>query len=361
MAAGSTPASGSACPDGRGSAAGFGRRLAALTIDWLLGYLIAGLFAGPDALASPNFSWTVLGIWFVLTAVAVAVFGISRAWPRSASGWRRCGRRCVGVPRAVLRTALIALVLPALVRDADGRGWHDRAARHGRRPHPGLTRDPLGVATGHVSGGGRCAARCASSRPPGGGPWAGPPPGSRARRGAASSESISAGGDVARQLHDVALQLAERDLALVVADDDVVDRGLAHHPGVALLLLGEQALDAVRGALGDQDDARPADHAVHGVEVRGARDARGDPPRARASAPAPSPRRPAAPRPWCTPTAAPAGRRCSPPPARRPRSRSAARASARRRSARCRRPAGRRPGRPRPSAGRASCPRAAGS
>ena len=34
----------------------------------------------------------------------------------------------VGVPRAVLRTALIALVLPALARDADGRGWHDRAA-----------------------------------------------------------------------------------------------------------------------------------------------------------------------------------------------------------------------------------------
>ena len=32
------------------------------------------------------------------------------------------------MPRAVLRTALIALVLPPLVRDADGRGLHDRAA-----------------------------------------------------------------------------------------------------------------------------------------------------------------------------------------------------------------------------------------
>ena len=113
---------------GRGAAAGFGRRLAALTLDWLLGYLIAGLFAGPDALASPNFSWTVMGVWFVLTAVAVAAFGITPGM--AVLGIRVAPLRSdlVGVPRAVLRTALLALVLPALVRDADGRGWHDRAA-----------------------------------------------------------------------------------------------------------------------------------------------------------------------------------------------------------------------------------------
>jgi uncharacterized RDD family membrane protein YckC len=35
----------------------------------------------------------------------------------------------VGVPRAVLRTVLLALVVPALARDGDGRGWHDRATR----------------------------------------------------------------------------------------------------------------------------------------------------------------------------------------------------------------------------------------
>ena len=113
---------------GRGAAAGFGRRLAALTVDWLLGYLIAGLFAGPDALGSPNFSWTVMGVWFVLTAVAVAAFGITPGM--AVLGIRVAPLRSdlVGVPRAVLRTALLALVLPALVRDADGRGWHDRAA-----------------------------------------------------------------------------------------------------------------------------------------------------------------------------------------------------------------------------------------
>lgn len=113
---------------GPGSAAGFGRRLAALTVDWLLGYLIAGIFAGPDALASQEFPWTVLGVWFVLTAVAVAAFGITPGM--AALGIRVASLRStlVGVPRAVLRTALLALVLPALARDGDGRGWHDRAA-----------------------------------------------------------------------------------------------------------------------------------------------------------------------------------------------------------------------------------------
>lgn len=113
---------------GRGSAVGFGRRLAALTIDWLLGYLIAGLFAGPDALGTPNFSWTVLATWFVLTSVAVAAFGITPGKAVLGLGVASLRSRVVGVPRALLRTALLALVLPALARDADGRGWHDRAA-----------------------------------------------------------------------------------------------------------------------------------------------------------------------------------------------------------------------------------------
>lgn len=113
---------------GPGSAAGSGRRLAALTVDWLLGYLIAGLFAGPDVLASQEFSWAVLGVWFVLTAVAVAAFGITPGMALLGIRVASLRSTLVGVPRAVLRTALLALVLPALARDSDGRGWHDRAA-----------------------------------------------------------------------------------------------------------------------------------------------------------------------------------------------------------------------------------------
>ncbi|HEX8519094.1 MAG TPA: RDD family protein [Pseudonocardia sp.] len=114
---------------GVGSVAGFGRRLAALTVDWLLAVLIAGLFAGGDPLArGSNYSTTVLGVWFVVTVAAVAAFGITPGG--AALGIRVASLRTtvVGVPRALLRTALVALVIPALARDADGRGWHDRAA-----------------------------------------------------------------------------------------------------------------------------------------------------------------------------------------------------------------------------------------
>jgi uncharacterized RDD family membrane protein YckC len=104
--------------------------LAALTVDWFIGYGIAAIFATPDPAINPWFGWLVLGVWFVLTAVPVAVFGASAGM--MALGLRVAsldGRPTVGVAWALLRTALIAVVLPPLVRDADGRGWHDRAAR----------------------------------------------------------------------------------------------------------------------------------------------------------------------------------------------------------------------------------------
>jgi uncharacterized RDD family membrane protein YckC len=115
---------------GVSSAAGFGRRLAALTVDWLLAMFVAALFAGADPLTSPGFNWWVLGVWFLLTALPVAVFGASAGM--TALGIRVASidsEAVVGVPRAVLRTALIAVVVPPLLRDRDGRGWHDRAAR----------------------------------------------------------------------------------------------------------------------------------------------------------------------------------------------------------------------------------------
>lgn len=115
---------------GVGAVAGFGRRLAAVTLDWFLALFIAGLFTGADPLApGASTSWTVLGLWFLITAAAVAAFGFT---PGMAVLGIRVGSldsTLVGVPRALLRTALLALVIPALARDADGRGWHDRATR----------------------------------------------------------------------------------------------------------------------------------------------------------------------------------------------------------------------------------------
>src|SRR4051794_12369384 len=117
---------------GPGSAAGFGRRLAAVTVDWFLALFIAGLFTGPDPLATgsgSNAQWIVLGVWFLITALAVAAFGITPGMAVLGLRVASLDSTLVGVPRAVLRTALLALVIPALARDGDGRGWHDRASR----------------------------------------------------------------------------------------------------------------------------------------------------------------------------------------------------------------------------------------
>lgn len=115
---------------GVGSVAGFGRRLAAVTVDWFLALFAAGLFAGTDPLApQSNLQWIVLGVWFLLTATAVAAFGITPGMAVVGIRVASLDSTLVGVPRALLRTALLALVLPALARDADGRGWHDRASR----------------------------------------------------------------------------------------------------------------------------------------------------------------------------------------------------------------------------------------
>ena len=116
--------------DGPGSVAGFVRRAAALAVDWLLAYLVSGVFLGAGAFGTPRAAWTVLAIWFVITAVPVAAFGATPGM--IALGIRVAavdGSALIGVPRALVRTALVALVLPPLFRDDDGRGWHDLAAR----------------------------------------------------------------------------------------------------------------------------------------------------------------------------------------------------------------------------------------
>jgi uncharacterized RDD family membrane protein YckC len=112
------------------SVASLGRRVAALGIDWLLGYLIALLVSGPDPFRAGFLQWTVLAVWFVLTALPVAIFGASAGMTALGIRVASIDRAVViGVPRAVLRTLLVALVVPPLVRDGDERGWHDRATR----------------------------------------------------------------------------------------------------------------------------------------------------------------------------------------------------------------------------------------
>ena len=108
--------------DGPGSLAGFGIRVGAFCVDALGSALIAGLFTAPDL--PGNWSLAAFAAVTVLTLVAfgqtpgMRLLGLRLAHPRP-------GER-LAPWRAVVRTALLCLLVPALIVDADGRGLHDR-------------------------------------------------------------------------------------------------------------------------------------------------------------------------------------------------------------------------------------------
>ena len=115
---------------GRGSLASFGRRLAALFVDWFGSMAVLALFArGHLTYGTPTFSLAVLGVFGLEVLVLT--------WSGGASfGQRLLGLRVVTLddrarvpfPQTLVRTVLLCLAVPPLVWDRDGRGLHDRAA-----------------------------------------------------------------------------------------------------------------------------------------------------------------------------------------------------------------------------------------
>jgi uncharacterized RDD family membrane protein YckC len=106
---------------GRRSIGRLGRRVLALAIDWGLSVLVSVAFFD----YSP---WATLDVYAITQIVFIATAGGSvghlitgmRVVPLS-GGW-------VGIWRPIVRTALICLVIPAVIWDKDQRGVHDRAA-----------------------------------------------------------------------------------------------------------------------------------------------------------------------------------------------------------------------------------------
>ena len=107
---------------GPGSLAPFGTRVLAYLVDAIAAALVAALFTAPEL--PRNWSLLSFGLLTVLTLVAfgqtlgMRLFGLRLAHPRP-------GER-LALWRAVVRTALLMLLVPALLVDADGRGLHDR-------------------------------------------------------------------------------------------------------------------------------------------------------------------------------------------------------------------------------------------
>lgn len=96
-----------------------GRRIAALAIDWGTAVLISIAFFSYDALATLAV-FAVAQIVLLLTAngsVGHLILGL-RVVP-VAAGY-------LGVWRPFARTALLCLVIPAVIWDKDQRGMHDR-------------------------------------------------------------------------------------------------------------------------------------------------------------------------------------------------------------------------------------------
>jgi uncharacterized RDD family membrane protein YckC len=118
---------------GRGSVAGWSRRLGALLIDWAVCSVIAiAFFYHPQAghaasvLTQPRL-WTP-AVFGVQDCLLTAFTGVTIG--KRLTGLRvvRLDGRPVGLPRALARTLLLMLVLPAMMMDRDLRGLQDKAA-----------------------------------------------------------------------------------------------------------------------------------------------------------------------------------------------------------------------------------------
>jgi len=107
---------------GSGSLATMPRRIAAICIDWGCALLVSHAFFTDDSTAT-------LAIFALMQWLLTGTLGFS-------FGHRLLGLRLVrtdlssrpGPWKALLRVALLCLVIPVAVWDADNRGLHDKAA-----------------------------------------------------------------------------------------------------------------------------------------------------------------------------------------------------------------------------------------
>ena len=130
-------------PDGRGSKAGLGRRVAALAVDWVACLAISATFfpaTSSGLWLSRGSSAATLAIFAAENLLFVGSIGFSFGHRLLGMRVRRIvvareggpaepdDGRAPGFGRAAIRTVLLCLIIPAVVWDGDGRGLHDRLA-----------------------------------------------------------------------------------------------------------------------------------------------------------------------------------------------------------------------------------------
>lgn len=109
--------------------ASLSRRLGALAIDWFIAMVSATVIFGaefpPDGIVQ---GLIVTGFFIVEVSVLTGLIGVSIGKRVLRLGVEAPDGRPIGVPRAVLRTLLLALVLPAIIMTDEKRGLHDLVA-----------------------------------------------------------------------------------------------------------------------------------------------------------------------------------------------------------------------------------------
>ncbi|MDP3967278.1 MAG: RDD family protein [Nocardioides sp.] len=114
--------------DGPGSVAGWGRRLSALTIDWLAASLVVIAFVGVEQWSnSGTASALTLGVFWLEATLLTALMGGSFGQLITRVRVTRLDGRPLDLLRAAGRTLLICLVIPPLVFNPEQRGLHDLA------------------------------------------------------------------------------------------------------------------------------------------------------------------------------------------------------------------------------------------
>jgi len=107
-----------------------GRRLAAITLDWLACYAIVAAFSGGIGQMLPARSLVTLAVFFAQVSILTALTGASL-------GQKIFGLRVVrfidGGPitplQALVRTVFFVLVVTAVTYDDNGRGIHERISK----------------------------------------------------------------------------------------------------------------------------------------------------------------------------------------------------------------------------------------
>lgn len=98
------------------------RRVLALLVDWLLALVVSRTLL--DSLSS----FGPLVVFAVVQVLLVGTIGFGVGHRAFGLVVRRPDGSPAGPVAALVRTLLLALVVPAVITDEDGRGVHDRAA-----------------------------------------------------------------------------------------------------------------------------------------------------------------------------------------------------------------------------------------